>query len=641
VADSFQVRFEVHVEEDGRWTIFTDAPSKLRAIEEAQNLLAGDKYSAAKVTEDRGQAKEILVWHEEAGERADKAVTITPVEDAPLCEALDDFYKPEARLLLSRLLRQYLDEQALTPLELLHDLTNIRTLKRNDDLLNQATQCIGGIFAKKTGKKPLESMKFLDKIVDQMVGRAETYKDFSSYQALFKDGGIKKVIDAAAKEKDEGVQGFIVRGALAARIAKSADWEGKLLVSVGLAEKTADAAGLRYLDEAMAEVLDGSEAVQEIFGYQRNLASALQTMVKICAGTYSISDDTSAPLERLSALMGSKDMPWTQKVLMEKVGRSLAGISPLTKGAREDEQDAFRELMREMLGHKLFNNAGPLCEAATQRAKSVLREEFEDESFEKAIDNMIFLLPAIASKLGYLLDLCGTGFGARSQDHIIACLANLLAGVTSVGQLVEYGAGPEQIVTAAAGIRDRLLKTGLPEEWRQRFGKRIYDLLIAYQESSASSPAKPAAKKAVPPKPAANGERPVPEGKKDAKGVSDQPLARGEYGEGDVIFSEGEPGDAAYLILTGTVDIIKKPGDAYVVIAQVGQGAIIGEMALIDSEPRMATARAATKTAVTVIPSKELEIRLKRLQKFDPVLRRLVGMMVQRMRDASFSSADS
>ena len=76
-------------------------------------------------------------------------------------------------------------------------------------------------------------------------------------------------------------------------------------------------------------------------------------------------------------------------------------------------------------------------------------------------------------------------------------------------------------------------------------------------------------------------------------------------------------------------------------IAHVGQGAIIGEMALIDSEPRMATARAASKTAVTVIPSKELAIRMERLQKFDPVLRRLVGMMVQRMRDAKFTAADS
>ena len=82
--DGSEVRYEVHVEEDGRWTIFTDPPSKKGAIAEAQNLLAGGKFSAAKVTEDRGQTKEILIWHEEAGARAAKAITITPVEDAPV-----------------------------------------------------------------------------------------------------------------------------------------------------------------------------------------------------------------------------------------------------------------------------------------------------------------------------------------------------------------------------------------------------------------------------------------------------------------------------------------------------------------------------------------------------------------------------
>ena len=108
-----------------------------------------------------------------------------------------------------------------------------------------------------------------------------------------------------------------------------------------------------------------------------------------------------------------------------------------------------------------------------------------------------------------------------------------------------------------------------------------------------------------------------------------------------MIFSDGESGDTAYLILSRAVDIIKKAGDAHVVIAQVDQGAIIGEMALIDSEPRMATTRAVSKTSVTAIPSKELEIQMERLAKFDPVLRRLVGMMVQRMRDAKFTVADS
>ena len=73
----------------------------------------------------------------------------------------------------------------------------------------------------------------------------------------------------------------------------------------------------------------------------------------------------------------------------------------------------------------------------------------------------------------------------------------------------------------------------------------------------------------------------------------------------------------------------------------MGKGAIIGEMALIDAEPRMASARTATKTVLTVIPSKEFTGRLDKLEKIDPVLRRLMGMFVQRMRDTRFVSMDS
>ena len=73
-------------------------------------------------------------------------------------------------------------------------------------------------------------------------------------------------------------------------------------------------------------------------------------------------------------------------------------------------------------------------------------------------------------------------------------------------------------------------------------------------------------------------------------------------------------------------------GDRDVPIAQVGEGSVIGEMALIDSEPRMASARAIKKTVLTVIPKEDLKMRLKRLEEFDPVMRCLMGVMVQRMR---------
>ncbi|MGB7769816.1 MAG: cyclic nucleotide-binding domain-containing protein [Verrucomicrobiia bacterium] len=55
---------------------------------------------------------------------------------------------------------------------------------------------------------------------------------------------------------------------------------------------------------------------------------------------------------------------------------------------------------------------------------------------------------------------------------------------------------------------------------------------------------------------------------------------------GDVLFKEGERGDAMFVLLEGTMDILI--GDKVVENSQ--RGAIIGELALIDQSPRGATA---------------------------------------------------
>jgi CRP-like cAMP-binding protein len=54
---------------------------------------------------------------------------------------------------------------------------------------------------------------------------------------------------------------------------------------------------------------------------------------------------------------------------------------------------------------------------------------------------------------------------------------------------------------------------------------------------------------------------------------------------GDILFREGELGDAMFVLLEGTMDIII--GDKVVENSQ--RGAIIGELALIDQSPRGAT----------------------------------------------------
>jgi len=69
---------------------------------------------------------------------------------------------------------------------------------------------------------------------------------------------------------------------------------------------------------------------------------------------------------------------------------------------------------------------------------------------------------------------------------------------------------------------------------------------------------------------------------------------------GDVILSEGEDGSGAFLIESGSVEVVVGDGDKARVVATLKQGEVFGEMSLIEPGPRSATIRALTDTECAV-----------------------------------------
>jgi CRP/FNR family transcriptional regulator, cyclic AMP receptor protein len=63
-----------------------------------------------------------------------------------------------------------------------------------------------------------------------------------------------------------------------------------------------------------------------------------------------------------------------------------------------------------------------------------------------------------------------------------------------------------------------------------------------------------------------------------------------EFSEGATIFSTGDPGDSMYVVIEGEVELFV----GNLLVDTVMPGSIFGEMALIDSGPRSATAIAKT-----------------------------------------------
>jgi CRP/FNR family transcriptional regulator, cyclic AMP receptor protein len=65
------------------------------------------------------------------------------------------------------------------------------------------------------------------------------------------------------------------------------------------------------------------------------------------------------------------------------------------------------------------------------------------------------------------------------------------------------------------------------------------------------------------------------------------------FDDGKIICHQGDPGDAAYLIIEGEADVVlEDPVAGPVTVATLHANELVGEMAILTSEPRNATVRA-------------------------------------------------
>ncbi|MCL6414832.1 cyclic nucleotide-binding domain-containing protein [Aestuariirhabdus sp. Z084] len=64
------------------------------------------------------------------------------------------------------------------------------------------------------------------------------------------------------------------------------------------------------------------------------------------------------------------------------------------------------------------------------------------------------------------------------------------------------------------------------------------------------------------------------------------------YQPGEILFKKGEPADSAFVVLSGEVEVLADTHGEDLVAAVRGANSLIGEMAVITTDPRSATLRA-------------------------------------------------
>lgn len=106
---------------------------------------------------------------------------------------------------------------------------------------------------------------------------------------------------------------------------------------------------------------------------------------------------------------------------------------------------------------------------------------------------------------------------------------------------------------------------------------------------------------------------------------------------GQTIIREGDVDDCMLLIIQGKVDIVKSDSHGHLQpMTSVSTGATLGEMSMIDGEPRFATCMALEPTTFAVLSRDSMvQIILEELSLGAKVLVKLVTLLSQRLRQTS------
>ncbi|MGK7905415.1 MAG: EAL domain-containing protein [Hormoscilla sp.] len=98
---------------------------------------------------------------------------------------------------------------------------------------------------------------------------------------------------------------------------------------------------------------------------------------------------------------------------------------------------------------------------------------------------------------------------------------------------------------------------------------------------------------------------------------------------GELIFSEGDPGDYAYIIEEGAIEIWTVIDGKRLVLNVLSAGSMFGELALVDGRTRSASATAKSDGLLTLMTQEQVN---QRIQSADPILRMLLLVVIRYFR---------
>lgn len=380
------VEFEVQAYYDKHWVTEGSFGRETEAIAFAKSLFSDEKVEEVKITRFRammggGLSLKKEIFSEKRPAKPKKAITLSgKITEGQLCATVKDFVSLSSRIVMNRVLREFLDHMVITPTELLHNFSyqkKLDSLGLIDSAVSQLAQAQSA-----AGHGDIKGrLDALYKLVEQIRYKAqETMSERRRIPVLEPKqyAHFCQRVDAVYPPDDRD---YMIKTGLTNYLNGSPSLAAKLEQIAALVTDDVDNAKVAHLDDMIADLLGAGSLVQDMLGQQPSLGAALGLLADLILSRLDMSQ-VKSPTPQLTlvhGLLNGRGMPGSKAVLLERLRRELATPKPLSRSPNpaheRDELNRLDAKLKDANGNYFFG--ADFDQLITKRSQAIRRSQLQ------------------------------------------------------------------------------------------------------------------------------------------------------------------------------------------------------------------------------------------------------------------------
>lgn len=360
--------------------------------------------------------------------------------------------------MLGRVCRDYLDDNILIPLELLHHSGHAKVINNADTLYAAFIQKAAVAQAQATGTTVRDKVKKLFAITTAATTQVEAFEKRLPTTPLTH----RLLAQLVASDPLYGTR--IAYTALAHHLYMSKSWTEKAERCLKLFEAGAgmEPSAVGVLDEALAEILQAKSAIPELLGKFRDGQLRIVQLMSILDSRYATEDEAYSTefARRLHEIAAKHELPAVHEAVILLVRRLLLSSVPLLSEEPAEEFRATREVY-----------------AMLTRERDLAIELGAADLFEKRMVRLVTaeklakLIPGYysAPKLMQGLQLFEEAIGEGPKEILLKYIAYLFEHRDLEKEFIDPAYSTEEKVEIAQELRKKVVSAGLSDHRREQF----------------------------------------------------------------------------------------------------------------------------------------------------------------------------